>query len=110
VLIANATGMEGDVKVGQGSSIWYGFVLKGDENSIAVGSGTNIQENTLVHVARTNISGKVLFTIIDNEVTIGHCAMLHGCIVEDEAFVGIGATLLDRVVLEKMLWLRLDHL
>lgn len=101
VFVAPSAAVMGDVKVGQGSSIWYGSVLRGDVNSIMVGSGTNIQDNTLVHVAKTNISGKVLPTIIGNKVTIGHGAVLHGCTVEDEAFVGMGATLLDGVVLEK---------
>jgi carbonic anhydrase/acetyltransferase-like protein (isoleucine patch superfamily) len=73
----------------------------GDVNSIHIGVGTNIQDNSLVHVSKANISGKVLPTIIGNSVTIGHSAVLHACIVEDEAFVGMGATLLDGVVVEK---------
>uniref|UniRef100_A0A0C9RP97 TSA: Wollemia nobilis Ref_Wollemi_Transcript_5915_1368 transcribed RNA sequence n=1 Tax=Wollemia nobilis TaxID=56998 RepID=A0A0C9RP97_9CONI len=101
VFVAPSAAVIGDVKVGPGSSIWYGTILRGDVNSITVGSGTNIQDNTLVHVAKTNLSGKVLPTIIGNKVTIGHGAVLHGCTVEDEAFVGMGATLLDGVVLEK---------
>eukprot|EP01018_Ginkgo_biloba_P012718 Gb_18947 [translate_table: standard] len=101
VFVAPSASVIGDVKVAQGSSIWYGCVLRGDVNSITVGSGTNIQDNTLVHVAKSNISGKVLPTIIGSKVTIGHGAVLHGCTVEDEAFVGMGATLLDGVVLEK---------
>ncbi|KAL1546762.1 Gamma carbonic anhydrase 2, mitochondrial [Salvia divinorum] len=99
--IAPSASVIGDVQVGQGSSIWYGSVLRGDVNSISVGSGTNIQDNSLVHVAKTNLSGKVLPTIIGNNVTIGHSAVVHGCIIEDEAFVGMGATLLDGVVVEK---------
>lgn len=99
--IAPSASVIGDVQVGQGSSIWYGSVLRGDVNSISVGSGTNIQDNSLVHVAKSNLSGKVLPTIIGNKVTIGHSAVVHGCIIEDEAFVGMGATLLDGVVVEK---------
>ncbi|URD86477.1 bacterial transferase hexapeptide domain containing protein, partial [Musa troglodytarum] len=72
-----------------------------DVNSIHVGSGTNIQDNSLVHVAKSNLSGKVLPTIIGDNVTIGHSVVLHGCTVEDEAFVGMGAVLLDGVVVEK---------
>lgn len=99
--IAPSASVIGDVQVGQGSSIWYGSVLRGDVNSITVGSGSNIQDNSLVHVAKSNLSGKVLPTIIGNKVTVGHSAVLHGCIIEDEAFVGMGATLLDGVVVEK---------
>ncbi|MBA0793782.1 hypothetical protein Gohar_018166, partial [Gossypium harknessii] len=72
-----------------------------DVNSISIGSGTNIQDNSLVHVAKSNLSGKVLPTIIGSNVTVGHSAVLHGCTVEDEAFVGMGATLLDGVYVEK---------
>uniref|UniRef100_A0A6N2KQ99 Uncharacterized protein n=1 Tax=Salix viminalis TaxID=40686 RepID=A0A6N2KQ99_SALVM len=99
--VAPGASVIGDVLVGRGSSIWYGCVLRGDVNSISVGSGTNIQDNSLVHVAKSNLSGKVLPTIIGDNVTIGHSAVVHGCTVEDEAFVGMGATLLDGVVVEK---------
>ncbi|KAH7524109.1 hypothetical protein FEM48_Zijuj06G0084100 [Ziziphus jujuba var. spinosa] len=99
--VAPSASIIGDVLVGRGSSVWYGCVLRGDVNSISVGSGTNIQDNSLVHVAKSNLSGKVLPTIIGDNVTVGHSAVLHGCTVEDEAFVGMGATLLDGVVVEK---------
>ncbi|CAL9171830.1 unnamed protein product, partial [Musa hybrid cultivar] len=102
--VAPSASVIGDVQVGQGSSIWYGCVLRGDVNSIHVGSGTNIQDNSLVHVAKSNLSGKVLPTIIGDNVTVGnvsHNAVLHGCTVEDETFVGMGSVLLDGVVVEK---------
>lgn len=99
--VAPSASVIGDVEVGPRSSIWYGCVLRGDVNNIKVGAGTNIQDNSLVHVAKTSLSGKILPTIIGDNVTIGHSAVLHGCIVEDEAFVGMGATLLDGVVVEK---------
>lgn len=99
--VAPSASVIGDVEVGRGSSIWYGCVLRGDVNSIRVGSRTNIQDNSLVHVAKSNISGNVLPTIIGDDVTVGHSAVLHGCTIEDEAFVGMGATLLDGVVVEK---------
>ncbi|XP_027331586.1 gamma carbonic anhydrase 1, mitochondrial isoform X1 [Abrus precatorius] len=110
--VAPSASVIGDVQIGRGSSIWYGCVLRGiydlsfplfngDVNSISVGSGTNIQDNSLVHVAKSNLSGKVLPTTIGDNVTVGHSAVLHGCTVEDEAFVGMGATLLDGVVVER---------
>ncbi|CAI9753422.1 unnamed protein product [Fraxinus pennsylvanica] len=86
--IAPSASIVGDVQVGRGSSIWYGCVVRGDVNSISIGSGTNIQDNSLVHVAKSNLSGKVLPTIIGDNVTVGHSAVVHGCTVEDEAFVG----------------------
>ncbi|GAB4847451.1 Gamma carbonic anhydrase 1, mitochondrial [Ancistrocladus abbreviatus] len=99
--VAPSASVIGDVQIGCGSSIWYGCVLRGDVNSISIGSGTNIQDNSLVHVAKTNLAGKVLPIIIGDNVTVGHAAVLHGCTVEDEAFVGMGATLLDGVFVEK---------
>ncbi|KAK6938841.1 Hexapeptide repeat [Dillenia turbinata] len=80
---------------------WEEDHLSGDVNSINVSCGTNIQDNSLVHVAKSNLNGKVLPTIIGDNVTVGHSAVLHGCTVEDEAFVGMGAVLLDGVVVEK---------
>ncbi|KAJ1408858.1 Trimeric LpxA-like superfamily [Sesbania bispinosa] len=99
--VAPSASIIGDVQVGQASSIWYGCVLRGDVNSIIIGSATNIQDNSLVHVAKSNLSGKVLPTIIGDNVTVGHSAVLQGCTVEDEAFIGMGATLLDGVYVEK---------
>ncbi|GER27965.1 GAMMA carbonic anhydrase, partial [Striga asiatica] len=99
--VAPSASIVGDVYVGPNSSIWYGCVLRGDANSISIGSGTNIQDNSLVHVAKSNLGGKVLPILIGDNVTVGHTAILHGCTVEDEAFVGMGATLLDGVVVEK---------
>ncbi|KAK3413902.1 gamma carbonic anhydrase 1, mitochondrial [Eucalyptus grandis] len=101
VFVAPSASIIGDIQIGRGSSIWYGCVLRGDVNNISIGAGTNIQDNSLVHVAKSNLSGKVLPTIIGDNVTVGHSAVLHGCTVEDEAFVGMGATLLDGVYVEK---------
>ncbi|OIV92706.1 hypothetical protein TanjilG_25138 [Lupinus angustifolius] len=99
--VAPSASIIGDVHIAQSSSIWYGCVLRGDVKSISIGSGTNIQDNSLVHVAKSNLSGKVLPTIIGDNVTVGHSAVLQGCTVEDEAFIGMGATLLDGVYVEK---------
>lgn len=69
--VAPSASIIGDVQVVRGSSVWYGCVLRGDVNGITVGSGTNIQDNSLVHVPKSNISGKVLPTIIGDNVTVG---------------------------------------
>lgn len=98
--IAPNAAVIGDVSIGPKSSIWYGAILRGDVNSISVGSETNIQDGSVVHVARTNISGNVFPTIIGNRVTIGHNAVLHACTVENDAIIGMGATLLDGAVVE----------
>jgi len=99
--VAPSASIIGDVQVGPGSSIWYGCVLRGDVNSISIGSGTNIQDHSLVHVAKSNLPGKVHPTVIGDNVTVGHSAILHGCTVEDETLIGMKATLLDGVVVEK---------
>eukprot|EP00475_Leptophrys_vorax_P022390 TRINITY_DN3047_c0_g2_i1.p1 TRINITY_DN3047_c0_g2~~TRINITY_DN3047_c0_g2_i1.p1 ORF type:complete len:263 (-),score=9.52 TRINITY_DN3047_c0_g2_i1:241-1029(-) len=98
--VAPSASVIGDVQIGARSSVWYNAVLRGDVNSIRVGSDTNIQDGCIVHVAKTNLAGKVLPTIIGSRVTIGHNAILHACTVADEAFVGIGSTVLDGAVVE----------
>jgi len=99
--VAPSAAVIGDVQIGAKSSVWYGCVLRGDVNSIIVGAETNIQDHSLVHVGTTSLSGDGSPTVIGDKVTIGHSAVLHACTVEDEAFVGMGATLLNGVVIEK---------
>lgn len=91
----------GDVTIGDKSSIWYGCILRGDVNSVKVGSMTNLQDNVVVHVAKDNLRNKPIPTIIGDRVTVGHAATLHACTIEDEAFVGMGATVLDGAKVEK---------
>lgn len=94
--IADTAVIIGDVEIGAGSSIWFGCVLRGDVNSIRIGRNTNIQDGTVVHVSRT---GKG--TQIGDDVTVGHLALLHDCTVEDGAFVGMKACLMDGAYLER---------
>ncbi|KAH0900368.1 hypothetical protein HID58_049936 [Brassica napus] len=100
-LVAPSASIIGNVHLGPGSSIWYGCVLRGDANTITVGAGTNIQDNSLVHVAKSNLNGKVLPTLIGDNVTIGNSAVLHGCTLEDESYIGASATVLDGAHVEK---------
>lgn len=93
--IADTAVIIGDVEIGAGSSIWFGCVLRGDVNNIRIGRNTNIQDGTVVHVSRT---GKG--TQIGDGVTVGHLALLHDCRVEDGAFVGMKACLMDGAHLE----------
>ena len=85
---ANAT-VVGDVTLGPRSSVWYGCVLRGDINSIAIGEGTNVQDGTIVHLADDFGVQVGRFT------TIGHAAIIHACTIGDECLIGMGATLLD---------------
>ena len=84
----NATVL-GDVTLGPLSSVWYGCVLRGDINSIAIGEGTNIQDGTIVHLADD------YGVRVGNFTTIGHAAIIHACDIGDECLVGMGATVLD---------------
>lgn len=91
--VAPSADVIGDVTIGEKSSLWYQTVLRGDVNKIVVGSFTNIQDGTVVHVA-----GEYP-TIIGDGVTIGHGAIVHGCTIGDHAFIGMGATVLDGAVI-----------
>jgi len=79
----------GDVEIGERSSIWPGAVVRGDVNSIRIGDETSIQDNTVVHVDVDQP------TAIGSRVTVGHGVVLHGCTVEDDCLIGIGAIVLN---------------
>lgn len=85
----------GDVEIGPGSNIWFGCTLRGDVNIIRIGTNTNIQDGTVVHVS-TGGQG----THIGDGVTVGHMALLHDCTIESNAFVGMKACVLDKACVE----------
>ena len=95
VFVAPGAEVIGDVEIGAGSSVWYNCVLRGDVNLIRVGAGSNIQDGTVVHVSRTTHG-----TIIGDDVTVGHMALIHGCTLEDRAIIGMRATIMDGCVVE----------
>lgn len=80
----------GDVEIGAQSSIWFNTVIRGDVHYIKIGTKTNIQDLVMVHVT----NGKWP-TIIEDEVSIAHGAILHGCIIHSRCLIGIGAIILD---------------
>ena len=88
--IAPTVVLIGDVTVAEGASIWFGAVLRGDNSSIHIGAGSNVQDNCVIHCAAE------LPTIVGENVTIGHMAMLEGCRIGDGALVGMGAIVLQR--------------
>lgn len=80
----------GDVSLGEFASVWCNAVIRGDVNWIRIGAGTNIQDNCVLHVEHD------LYPLrVGNYVTVGHSAVLHGCTVEDECLIGIGAIVLN---------------
>ena len=86
----------GDVEIGPQASIWYNCVLRGDLNRIVIGARSNIQDGTVMHVEDGHAGSPGLPTLIGEDVLVGHMAILHGCIVEDRAFVGMGSIVMDR--------------
>jgi gamma-carbonic anhydrase len=86
----------GDVEIGADVSIWYNCVIRADVNRIVIGARTNVQDGTVIHCDspdETYPEGHP--TLIGEDVLIGHLAMVHGCVLEDRAFVGLGAIVMD---------------
>jgi carbonic anhydrase/acetyltransferase-like protein (isoleucine patch superfamily) len=93
VLVAEGGVVIGDVEMGEGSSVWYGTIVRGDVNHVRIGARTNLQDGTIVHV-----TGGTHPTVVGDDVTVGHRVVLHGCTVKDRCLVGIGAVVLDGAV------------
>jgi carbonic anhydrase/acetyltransferase-like protein (isoleucine patch superfamily) len=89
VFVAESADIIGDVKIGKNSSVWYNTVLRGDEHAIRIGKNTNIQDGTVVHV------GLDVDTVIGDNVTVGHNALVHGCKIGNNSLVGMGAIVLN---------------
>ena len=86
----------GDVEIGPDSSIWYNCVLRADINRIVIGARSNIQDGTVIHCESPKPMRPDGFpTLIGDDVLIGHMAMIHGCILEDRSFVGLGSIVMD---------------
>lgn len=86
----------GDVEIGPDASIWYNCVVRADVNRIVIGARTNIQDGTIVHCDSPKDGHPEGHpTIIGDDVLIGHIAMVHGCVLEDWAFVGLGSIIMD---------------
>lgn len=91
----------GDVEIGKNSSIWPMTVIRGDVNFIKIGNDTNIQDGSILHVthkSEVDLAGGPL--IIGNGVTVGHGAILHACEIGDYCLIGMGATIMDKCVIE----------
>lgn len=91
--IADGAQVIGQVKMHEFSSIWYNTVVRGDVNRIEIGRYTNVQDNSVVHVADTYPA------LLGDFVTVGHGAVLHGCTIEDHCLIGMGAVVLTGAVI-----------
>jgi len=87
--VAGSASVIGDVVLGKDTSIWYGAVIRGDLKGVRIGDRSNIQDGSILHVTRE------LGVDVGEDVTVGHGAILHGCIVERECLIGMGAIVLD---------------
>ena len=90
--VAETAVLVGRVTLGAGANVWYGAVLRGDDNSVEVGAGTNVQDNAVLHC------DPAFPLVVGRDVTVGHGALVHGCTVGDRCLIGMGAILLNGCV------------
>lgn len=95
VFVAPTAAIVGAVRIEANSSVWHNVTIRGDNNYVTVGENTNIQDNSCIH-----IDSRTFPTIIGNDVTIGHCALVHACTIGDGGFVGMGAIVMDGATIE----------
>lgn len=94
--IAPGCRIVGDVEIGPDASVWYNCVIRGDSNRVVIGARSNIQDGTVIHCDGPNPQRPEGFpTIIGEDVLVGHLAMIHGGVLEDQAFVGLGSIVMD---------------
>lgn len=91
--VAETADVIGDVEIGEGSSVWYGAVLRGDIEDIKIGKYSNIQDNATVHT-ETHIP-----TRIGDYTVVGHNAIVHGCTIGNNSLIGMGSTILNRAII-----------
>jgi carbonic anhydrase/acetyltransferase-like protein (isoleucine patch superfamily) len=90
----NAT-LVGDLTMGNNCSVWFNAVIRGDVNTITIGHDSNIQDGAVIHATYQKAA-----TVIGNRVSVGHNAIVHGCIVNDHVLIGMGAIIMDNAVIE----------
>lgn len=96
IFLADNAVVVGEVIMGKDCSVWFNAVVRGDVNSIHIGNKVNIQDNAVIHCTYQTAP-----TTIGNNVSIGHNAIVHGCTLEDNVLVGMGAIVMDHVYVEK---------
>jgi carbonic anhydrase/acetyltransferase-like protein (isoleucine patch superfamily) len=94
VFLASGCRIAGYVEIEEHANLWFNVSMRGDVHRILIGSETNVQDNTVIHVTSERFS-----TQIGNRVTIGHSAIIHGCTLCDESLIGMGAIILDGAVI-----------
>lgn len=99
VFVAHTASVLGDVEMGEDSSVWFGAVLRGDMGKIKIGARTNVQDNATVHMTH-----EVSDAVIGSDVIVGHNAVIHGAIIEDEVLVGMGCVVMDNARVGRGAW------
>lgn len=94
VFLSDNSTIIGDVEIGPNSSVWFNAVIRGDVNSIKIGSKVNIQDGAIIHCTYNKTS-----TIIGDNVSIGHNAIVHGCKIEDNVLIGMGSIIMDGAII-----------
>ena len=89
VFVAKGAVVLGNITIDKECSIWYNVTIRSTESSITIGKGTNVQDNAVIHV------GEHHPTVIGSYITIGHGAIIHGCTIEDNSLIGMGAIILN---------------
>lgn len=95
VYVANNATIIGNVTIGKNSSVWFNAVLRGDSSNIIIGENSNIQDNCVIHMDEEDE------VRIGDNVTIGHGAIIHGCVIEDNCLIGMGAIILNGAVIKR---------
>jgi len=95
IYLAENSTIVGEVEMGENCSVWFNAVIRGDVNSIKIGNKVNIQDGAIIHCTY-----KKAATIIGNNVSVGHNAIVHGCTIEDNVLIGMGAIIMDGAVVE----------
>ena len=95
IYVAENATIVGDVRIGDSCSVWFSAVIRGDVNFIRIGNKVNIQDGAVVHCTYQKSP-----TILGNNITIGHNALIHGCVINDNVLVGMGAIIMDGVLVD----------
>ena len=96
VYLADGVVIAGDVTIQEYANIWFNSVIRGDVAKVTIGKNTNIQDGTVIHTSR--FDGP---THIGSNITIGHMALIHACSIEDNAFIGMQSTVMDKSIVEE---------
>lgn len=94
--IADGAVIAGDVEISEYANIWFNSVVRGDVAPVKIGKNTNIQDGSVIHTSRFNGP-----TNIGDNITIGHMVLIHACTIEDNAFIGMHSTIMDKAIIEE---------